>query len=440
MPTAIIVLFVITVLTGSAIAVAVRSSTSTTRDTSVKAALEAAEGGLQVAEYRLTQLKPKSTQCIAATEAKSSEGECKSGSEALGNGAVYRYWTTLPLAAGAKCAGESIVVKSNTVQRCVTSEGKVNGVEPGTRLQTRVESAVGESLFKIHGILGLEEVKVNGSVKATAVVASNEKIKGEGSAAFEKGFEICPPKGEFKPAAGAERNKSGVTVGGVGGMQSNPPLEVTRTSGCPLEAAIPEVHPTAAENEDNRIGTTDTFFTEGKSVNKFTGSPTYELTAGSNSKLTLGGSKYYFCKLLAERNGEIKIASGATIEIFIDSHEGNSNCAATAGTFTIEGNAHLENPNPAGSLLIMMAGKGPLTIANSGTLKANIYAPEAEVILSGSGTLTGAIVGKKVRLEAGSFNFSEEVASEELINANGGAYSRKGWQQCTQAKEATEAC
>jgi Tfp pilus assembly protein PilX len=430
-PTAVIILFVITVLTGSAIAVAVQSSTSTTRDSSVKAALEASEGGLQVAEYRINQLKPSTTQCISATEEKTSEGECTSGSESIGNGASFQYYTTLPLAAGAKCAGESVVVKSSIVQRCVTSVGKVNGVEPATRLQSRVESAVGEALFSIHGILGLEEVRVSGSVKATAVVASNGLIKGEGSAAFEKGFEICPPTGSFKPAAGTERNKSGVTVGGIGGMQSNPPLEITRTSGCPIEAKIPSVHATALENEDSRIGTSDTFFTEGKAVNKFTGPPTYELNLSSNSKLTLGGSKYYFCKFNAEKNGEAKLALEAKVEMVIDSHEDNPNCPAGTGTFTIEGNSHLENPNGAGNLLIIMIGKGPFTIANSGTLRANIYAPEAEVILSGAGTLTGAIVGKKVKLEAGSFIYSEEAETIIAGGANGGSYSRKGWQQCT---------
>jgi Tfp pilus assembly protein PilX len=432
-PTAVIVLFVITALTGSAIAVAVRSSTSTTRDSNVKSALEAAEGGLQVGEYRINQLKPTTSQCIAATTVASTESECTSASsESLGNGASFQYWTTLPLATGAKCAGESVVAKSGIVQRCVTSVGKVNGVEPGTRLQARVESAVGEALFSIHGILGLEEVKVSGSVKATAVVASNGLIKGEGSAAFEKGFEICPPGGSFKPAAGSERNRSGVTVGGVGGMLSNPSLEVTRTSGCPIEAKIPSVHPTALENDDLRISNgSDPATTLSWNKPTYTGPPAYELTMGSESKLTLRGSKYYFCKFLANSNGELKIEKEAKIEILIDSHEDNANCPTTSGTFVIEGNSKIENPNGAASLLIMMVGKGPFKILNSGSLKANIYAPEAEVVLSGSGTLTGAIVGRKVKLEAGSFNFSEE--SETIIagGTNGGSYGRKGWQQCT---------
>jgi Tfp pilus assembly protein PilX len=436
LPTTIIVLFIVTILAGTAVSLATQTSTSTTRDDNTKAALAAAESGLQVATYRVSQLKlEKTEQCINGSEIKTVESECASSSEPLGNGATFQYWTTKGLTTGQKCGGQTVESKANVVQRCITSEGIVNSTKPGTRLQALIESSVGESLFTVHGILGLEEVLVNGSVKATSVVASNKKIKGEGSAAFEKGFEICP-EGKFTPAAGSERNKSGVTIGGVGGMLSNPPLEVTRSQ-CPIVEEIPVAHPSAAENEDYRIGTTDEFYTEGKSANKFTAA-THELNLSSNAKLTLGGAKYYFCKLIAERNGELKIAKGAKIEIFID--DPADGCPTGTGQFTIEGNAHLENPNGASSLLIEMAGKGPLTIANSGSLKANIYAPEAEVILSGSGTLTGGIVGKKVHLEAGSFIFTEESEAFTVGGAGSGGYKRKSWEQCTPGSGATEGC
>ncbi len=441
LPTAIIVLLIVTVLIGAAITVAAQTSTSTTRDDNSKAALEAAEAGLQVASYRISQFKPETTKCITGTaEASPTSGiYCEGPEESLGNSAVYRYWTSKGLESTNECVGKKITVKSGFVQRCIIAEGVVNGVKPGVRLQTRIESAVGESLFSIKGILGLEEVSVSGSVKATSIVASNKKIVGKGSAAFEKGFEVCPG-GEFKPKAGAERNKSGVTVGGIGGTQANPPLEKERSAAaCPIKAEISVTHATAASNEDSRIGNQDEFFTEGKSVNKFTAS-NYELQVESNGVLTLGGSKYYFCNFVVARNGTIKIAKGAKVEIFIDDHADNPQCPEGSGAFSIGGNAHLENPNGASALLIQVAGKGPLTIENSGTLKADVYAPEAEVKMSGSGTLTGAIVGKTVHLEAGSFNFSEE--EEELIaqGAGGGAYTRQGWEQCTPRSGASEAC
>ena len=449
LPTVVIVVLIVTLLAGTAITVAMQSSTSTTRDNNDKAALAAAEAGLQIATYRVTQLKPEARQCINNSEKlepKSPEITCASSWESLGNGASFRYFTTQALTAANECNGEKIVVKTNITQRCVTSEGKVNGVEPYTRLQTRIESAIGESLFSVKGILGLEEVLVNGSVKATAVVTSNKKIKGEGSAAFEKGFEICP-EGKFEPTAGTERNKSGVTVGGVGGMLSNPPLEKTRSaSTCPITAPIPTSHPTAGENEDYRISSgEDPATKEGWNNPEYVGPNAYELTLGAGAELTMKGSRYYFCNFVDKSSGKLKIASGVKTEIFIDSHEDNSNCRAgtsksPSGIFKIEGNAHLENPNGPASLLIMVAGKGPVAIENSGSLKASIYAPEAEVLLSGSGTLTGAIVGKKVHLEAGSFIFSEEDEALTVGSSSGGGYSRKGWEQCTAGSGASEGC
>ena len=90
-------LFVVILLTGAAIAVSVQSSTSTTRDNNVKAEIEAAEAGLRVAVFRLNELEPTALQCIDEGSVQSAESSCKDGSESLGNGATFGYWTTLPL-------------------------------------------------------------------------------------------------------------------------------------------------------------------------------------------------------------------------------------------------------------------------------------------------------------------------------------------------------
>jgi hypothetical protein len=196
----------------AAVKVASQTSTSTTRDTNVKAEIEAAEAGLQVAGYRLSQLEPKSTQCINGEKAV--ETKCESGVEALGNHATFQYWTTLPLKSGETCAGRSVVAVAGKTLRCVTAEGLVNSIQPGVRVQELVSSSGGEALFGIKGMIGLSEFKATGTVKVPVPAVSNEKIIGEGSANFEKGYEICPPKGSFKPATGEERRRSGVMIAG----------------------------------------------------------------------------------------------------------------------------------------------------------------------------------------------------------------------------------
>jgi Tfp pilus assembly protein PilX len=448
LPTAVVMLLILTVLIGAAITVAAQTSTSTTRDDNTKAALEAAEAGLQVAAYRLTKIEPGSKECISGSQKKASEGECKSEAESLGNGATFQYWTSLPLEVGKECAGRKVEkIETGATLHCVTSEGKVNGVTPGTRLRTLVEAKAGESLFSVKGILGLEEVLVSGSVKVPGVVASNKLITsgGKGSGAFEKGYEICPG-GEFKPKPkpSTEREASGVTVGG---KKEDPELEKTRSaSECPIKAQLPKeeevpIHATVKNNEDSRIGVQDEFFTEGKATNYFTGEPKYELKLSSKSKLTLAGSKYYLCNFIAEHAGELIIAAGAHVEIFIDSPEDKaSKCPAGTGKFET-GEFQLNNISKApGSLLIEMYGKGPFTISSGATFEGSIYAPEAEVLLNGGMTFKGAIVGNKVHLENGAGIFEWNSGPNQWPNGKATPYGPKSWEQCTPGSGASEGC
>ena len=448
---AILVLFVLSLLVAVAVAVSVQSSTSTTRDSYTKAAFAAAEAGLQVATYRINEFKPGNSECVTGTsKASPSSGVyCTEAEEGIGNGAKFKYKTSKELSSTNECAGKKIAVKSGFVQRCVISEGKVSGLSSTTRLQARVESAVGESLFGVKGIVGLEEVLVNGSVKATAITVSNKKIKGEGSAAFEKGFELCPG-GKFEPAAGAERNHSGVTVGGVGGMLSNPSLEKTRSaSECPIEESIPAEHATAASNQDSRITNhEDKASEQAWNLPKFSGSPKYTLELTSENMLELGVAekitRYYFCKVYISNSAKLKIVPKAKVEIFIDSHEDNSECPEAGGKkvtpqFEISGAAYIENPNSSANLLIEMAGKGQFKITASGSLVASIYAPQAEVVLDGAGTLTGAVTANKVHLEAGSFIYSPESENITVNSSSGGAYTRQEWAQCS-ASSSSEGC
>ncbi len=451
---AMFVLLIISVLVATAIAVSSQTSTSTTRDSNTKAALEAAEAGLQVAAFRLSKLAPGETQCITggtvpASPTLPATGEkiyCEDVTkEPIGNGATFQYWTSKALAAGAKCAGETIAtIKSGTTLRCVTSEGQVNGVTPGTRLQTLVTSAE-ESLFTVEGVLGLKEVKITGSVTVPAVVASNEKIVGTGSANFERGFEICPPNGSFTPKAGAERNASGVEIGGVGGMLSNPSLEKTRSAAeCLIKAPLPAIHPTAASNEDSRIGVAD------KLEGTYTWNPAkYELNLKGTGKLTLGEAgrttKYFFCNFTMGPKGsaEFKIPVGANVEIFIGSPEETPKvCETGTGTFVIEGGSQTENEgkNPA-ALVIKMGGKGPFTFANGSgkTLEASIYAPNAQVHMEGGVKFTGGIVGEDVYLENGT-NYEWSAATGGVGNGEPGFYARKAWEQCTPGSGASEGC
>jgi Tfp pilus assembly protein PilX len=434
---AILVLLVVGLLTAAAIGVATQTSVSTTRDNNVKAALEAAEAGLQVASYRISEIKPTETQCITGgtMETPAAGTFCgASPTEAVGNRAAFRYWTSLPLAASSKCAGKIVELKSGYTPRCITAEGKAGSVSQ--RLAAKVESSLAEPLFNVAGILGLTEVKVSGSVRLPGLVASNEKIIGEGSAAFAGGYELCPPKGSFKPTAGAERNASGVTVGGVGGMLSNPSYEKARSaSACPFKPALTTTHATVANNEDSRFLTL-----EGKK-NVWTPS-TYELTVESANVLSLSGTaKYYLCNFLAKRESYLEIKPGSKIEIFIDSPEDpGSPCKAETGKFQVEGNFKLLNEAKTPSaLLIQMYGKGPFVEGNGGAFEGDIYAPAGEVNINGGTTFKGGILGDRIHLENGAGIF-EWTESSAITSGSASGYLRSAWEQCASGSGASEGC
>jgi hypothetical protein len=432
LPSAIIVVFVVVVLTGAAIAVSLQSSTSTTRDNNVKAELEAAEAGLQVATYRLSELAPIETECVA--EGKKSKGvtsanweeKCKDGWEALGNGATFRYVDTLPLTAGKRCGGREAVVKANEPLRCITAEGKVNGVEPAVRLQIAVRAKASEALLPLPGITGLEEFTASGGTVTGGVAGSNGRIEISGGAELNKGY-VLGPKGTYVETGGAKHN----------------PPETRLTED--MKARVPPGHATAENNDDARIGAPggDEFFTEGKAVNKFSGPPNYELSIGSNGKLVLGGSKYYLCNFHAERNSLLQVSEGATVEIFIDSPEDPaSKCPAGTGKFEGTGSFELLNPSKDPThLIIAMYGKGPFVLEHGAeAVQATILAPNAEVKLKGGTKLSGGVVGAKVHLENG-FSFEWNNKDNALTETAATEYKRQeSWEQCAKGSKGSEEC
>jgi hypothetical protein len=220
---------------------------------------------------------------------------------------------------------------------------------------------------------------------------------------------------------------------------AGPEWEKTRLAAeCPIKAPLPKNHASEASNEDTRIGVSDRL--EGTAT--WTGSPNYELALGANGKLTLEGSKYYFCNFTATSNSKLIIGAAAKVEIFIDSPEDKaSKCKEKTGKF-IGSNAFIvENltKNPA-ALLIEAYGKGPVELLNGAQLEGSIYAPESEVNINGGTNFKGGIVGNKVHLEAGAgiFEWSEQVGS--LTDGEGASYTRKGWEQCTPGSGGHEGC
>jgi Tfp pilus assembly protein PilX len=428
MPTAVIILFITTLLLAAAVKVASQTSTSTTRDSNVKAEIEAADGGLQVATYRLSQLEPKSTQCIngaealTATTVAEAEAKCKSAVESLGNNATFQYWTSLPLPqkAGEKCAGETVVTKVGTIQRCITSEGLVNGVQPGVRLQTSTAAPV---LFSVNGLLGTESVELNNNAKVSAKTATNGKLNvGNGATTESVLLGASAPAGQ--PEGGGTwgtvtREAANFTVPAV-----NPGTSATENSNFRIENGINKTLPADPST--------------GVEYNK----ETRTVTMGNKATLTLGGPVYNFCNFTTGTGVTITLVAGVTTKIYIDSpNDPGSKCKAGDGKLIIGNNSAIINPSKEAAkfqIYVYDESGGPVEFNNNAVVGfyGTLYAPNSVVKIKNNDEFTGAVAAKSVVL-SNNGTFKTEKAVEELI---AGRFSRKTWEQCTSGSGASAGC
>jgi type II secretory pathway pseudopilin PulG len=451
LPTAIIVLLIVTVLTGAAIAVATQTSTSTTRDGNTKAALEAAEAGLQVASYRLTKLAPAPTQCITAkalTTPIVGTSYCEEESaESLGNGAKFRYWTTPELTSAQACTGVWVTPpspKDTSAQRCVTAVGTVNGVP--RRLQERVFSLISAPLFEVEGILGYTSV----SIKQNGIV--NGEIGSNGLVLLENGV-----KGVTKTVLGPNGKEEG--GGAAGEIVKSPsaftrptvPIGASATSATTVgECVTPTLEEVAAAKN------CDVLITNGiNKINKLTeedpvngsvsfNSSTRSLSMGASSVLELKGGIYNFCDFQVPGHGAaLKIALGATVKLFIDSAaRTGSGCASDlnskgelqAGKLEFKNGLSIENANTnATSLQIYVydGSGGTIVFGNnsSSAFYGTIVAPYSKVEVKSNGSFIGGIEANEVALINNfTFNWAPEVGEEKQEKKS--PYERKSWEEC----------
>jgi Tfp pilus assembly protein PilX/cytoskeletal protein CcmA (bactofilin family) len=444
LPTAMIVLLILTVLIGAAVTVASQTSTSTTRDNNTKAALEAAEAGLQTASYRLSKLEPKESKlCINGSVVV--ESECKSSSESLGNGATFQYWTSKGLAVGEKCAGETIATVTNPAPRCITSVGTVNGVQRRLQASTSLSRP---PLFEVEGILGYKSVSISNNGKLEGEIGTNGTIK------LSPGVTVT--KSDLGPSGKVEANG-----GSPGSITTNtspfelPTVPIGKSSESAKTTAeckppLPGEAPAAGPNCDFRItyGINKTNPTEADPASGVTfNSSIRSLSMSNGSSLELYEGIYNFCDFqVTGNNATLKTAIGSKVEIFIDSAKrAKSGCEgdSEAGKFVFKNGLTIENPNKNATYLqiyVYDGSGGTIGFKNNSSSEfyGTIVAPESKIEISNNGSFTGAIEAKEVEL-TNNFKFKWDVNDKELRKETT-TYERKGWEECTPGSGTETGC
>jgi Tfp pilus assembly protein PilX/cytoskeletal protein CcmA (bactofilin family) len=421
LPTAIIVLLIVTVLVGAAITVASQTSTSTTRDSNTKSALEAAEAGLQTASYRLSKLEPKPTQCINGSAAVGEK--CESGSEPLGNGATFEYWTSKGLAAGEKCDGETVSAQENVTQRCITSVGTVNGVP--RRVQERA-SSLASPLFQVKGILGYHSVSIENNGKLEGEVGTNEILTLKNGVTVEQA-----DLGPLGKVEGTSTPK--VTIKNTSPFEPPPvPIGESATSATTQAGCKPPL-------EGGEVGPNcDFLITNGADANSGVTFNTAlrSLSMGNGASLELKEGVYNFCNFqVSGNNTKLTTVSGGKVVIFIDSAaRAGSGCSSPAGKLEFKNGLEIIDPNKNALYLqiyVYDGSGGTIELKNNvsgGQFYGTIVAPKSKVAIGNNAEFVGAIMANEVELAPNfKFKFEKEV---EKLKTPSRLYERKAWEEC----------
>jgi hypothetical protein len=392
----------------------------TKHDRGSKSAIAAADAGASVALLRLNRFQSKitsATPCVGpAGEAltESSPGWCPpTAVESLNSEASFTYQISAYNPAGTLS---------------VVSVGTAGGVS--RRVKVGLFSLAGNNPFGEEGLIGEENIDIEGNADIRTNLGTNGDVKRKGSSAT-----IC-----------------GNVRHGIGKTAPEPDCDGTIYEG---ERELPPVTlPAGIEtlNSDCRLvpnctgpdpaGEVDTY------TKPRTSSKPWDAGLGTinvqGATLSMGG-KDYLVRGLYINNGTLIMLANAHIRIYVDTPEKcGFKAGATATQVQITGNANIEStaftegtdssvpaiyvlgsPDPMYPTAIDLSG-------NSGTNELLLYAPFSEVNIGGNATWIGMIAGKSLRIHGGpKIETDQDIEPPELAASS--LWARTRYVECTGA-------
>jgi Tfp pilus assembly protein PilV len=414
-------LLVISLSAGVLAATASQTNQSAIRDSNSKAALAAAEAGLQVGtqrfEVKRTQLA--SNQCLAGsggvtpTTMATGQTDCAAvvGGSDVADGATYSYVISPP---GAPCRARPNAVTAPTGNdRCITSTGTVNGV--ARRIQARLGSIPSPPFFALAGIVGLDSLTFVNSVDIDTTVGSNGLIS-LGNSVHVNGDAYLGPTATVEIDAGSTLDGSQV--------RRSDPWTLVLTDFEPLEATPP--------NHNNLL--------VGKSYyNAGGGKPIFNLPTGTQTLpvAASGVTNYYFCSFTVGDSVDLRIPAGREVRIYVDSPTRPGSPCTSGGTVQFDNSVcvnipscNKDAPGMASNLEFHIAGTGgqDLHFNNSVQVAALFYAPNSKVQINNSILLVGGLAAAEVTI-VNSINYVWPMD----VRSDPGPGSRtdwSGWFEC----------
>jgi hypothetical protein len=361
--------------------VAVLGSISTqrgsVRDQDSKAALAAADAGVNRALWRQNKMPPEDG-FLCAGNTTPSGGWCPAHTGEAGD-ASWSYQVSIPDAAG-------------TVE--IVSTGTRDGVSRKVSLLSTKLSGAG--VFGDERVMAKDNITMNSYARIEVPVGTN------GDFILDSNAEICANMRYGEGESVTYGSNSGQCAGysATAGDRELPPL----------------FKPGLATNNSN-----SRFFGQDirSSPSEVTWDPTTRtLSLNSNGTLTMGGQNYFICRFVMDSNSRLYMAANAQVRIYFDRPENcpslpaDSENPSAKNQFTMSSNTEISstgyNPSLGNFNLIGFYFFGSPNIATTVHLDSNagvdnelvIYAPDSDIYMNSNSRYIGAIAGRSLDMDS----------------------------------------
>jgi hypothetical protein len=383
----------------------VNSQHGTIRDQGSKSAFAAAEAGVNEALLHYNKIPTVSPlTCLIGSPVVSSApsgGWCAPVTAAMPGvtGGSFTYW-----------------VKPTTGQLQIVSQGNVNGVS--RRIQVIARSSGGLQPFGQANVIGLNFITMASNASVVANVATNGDITMSSNALIDCDY---------------AQVGVGHHVVGSSNYQFNCPVAQGPTSLPPVNQGD-----VATNNSNGNFFSRDPYSSGMPSWN----ASTRQLSFGSNSKLTLTGSNYSFCKLTMSSNAELIIAAGAVVRIYFDSPEA---CGLPNNTAQVDMSSNTRiSPTGGNATHVALLFVGSDTLTTRVNLSSNtqvpdgsceqdfvVYAPRTDVTMASNSTFCGGVGAKSVTMASDADITTNALATDfELPNSVAAHYAPEQFVEC----------
>jgi hypothetical protein len=434
LPTTMLMLLTAFAVVSVGVASTVSVQRGTVRDQSTKSAFQLAETGVNEALLHLNRIKPSPTNACSPV----------SGSGPGGSGWCSPVTATDP--AGGTYTYEVRVC--DALGSCPPAAGKLGYsleiVGTGTagaatrRVYVQSHSAQGQAMFSDYQVKAADGITLDSNARIHAgtatngdiTLSSNAKQCGQASVGIGRQLKLISNAGYF----------------------SDPSCTQPYSTVNQEQLTLPPVNQgdVATNNDNGRFFTQDVISGNKSKAcwNGKNGNGQNDNSCGarhldiqSNTSVTLGGSKYSFCKLTMSSNTSLLVASGHTVSIYFDSPEA---CGYSSGVVQLDmaSNTRIttNDGQPAQVQLLFVGSttrQTKILLSSNTDINAScvqnfvVYAPLTDIEMNSNSTYCGALAGKTLHLDSNADIRTDALSQGYIIPATSAHYTLDRFIECT---------